>query len=463
MISKTNQPVTLSISELRSTFSGNVIAPGDREYDQARHTFYGGIDNHPAVIIRVRNAEEVARVITLARNTGMDLSIRSGGHSVAGHSVSDGGIMLDLSDMRDLQIDVEQRTAWAEAGLTAGEYTTAAAAHNLATGFGDTGSVGIGGITLGGGVGYLVRKYGLTIDDLLAAEVVTADGEILQVDDRNHPDLFWAIRGGGGNFGVVTRFKFRLHEVESVYGGMLFLPATPENIASFMSLAESAPDELSAIANVMGAPPMPFIPAEAHGKMIIMAMLIYLGDAAEGERVIAPFRAIASPFADMIKPMRYPEIYPPEDNSYHPVAASRTMFVDSIDRSTAEFILERLQSSTAMMKVAQLRVLGGAMARIPVDATAFAHRKSKIMVNLAALYQQPEEKEKHEAWVSDFSAALRQNDQGAYVNFLGDEGAERVRTAYPGPTWDRLVAVKTRYDPTNLFHLNQNIPPTNGK
>jgi len=370
--------------------------------------------------------------------------------------------MLDLSSMRDLQINVEDRTAWAEAGLTAGEYTTAAGAHGLATGFGDTGSVGIGGITLGGGVGYLVRKYGMTIDDLLAAEVVTADGQVLQVDVEHHPDLFWAIRGGGGNFGVVTRFKFRLHEVGSVYGGMLFLPATPETIASFIALAESAPDELSAIANVMGAPPMPFIPAELYGRMIIMAMLIYVGDPAEGERVIAPFRAIATPYADMIKPMRYPEIYPPEDNSYHPLGAARTMFVDSIDRSVAKLIFERLQSSTAMMKVAQLRVLGGAMARIPSDATAFAHRKSRIMVNLAAMYQQPEEKAKHEAWVGDFAAALEQNDRGAYVNFLGDEGPDRIRAAYPGATWDRLVEIKTRYDPNNLFHLNQNIPPANG-
>ena len=452
-------PTPISIEKIRSSFQGSVIAPGDADYDKARTAFYGGIDRHPAVIIRPRNAEEVCNVVSLARDTGMDLSIRSGGHSVAGHSISDGGIMLDLSDMRDLQIDVEERTAWAEAGLTAGEYTAAAGEHGLATGFGDTGSVGIGGITLGGGVGYLVRKYGLTIDDLLAAEVVTADGQVLQVDAEHHPDLFWALRGGGGNFGVVTRFKFRLHEVGPIYGGMLFLPATPETIASFISLAESAPEDLSAIANVMGAPPMPFIPAELYGKMIIMAMLIYVGDPAEGERVIAPFRAIATPYADMIKPMQYPEIYQPEDNSYHPVAAARTMFVDSIDRSVADFILERLQSSTAMMKVAQLRVLGGAMARIPADATAFAHRNSRIMVNLAALYQNPEEKAAHEAWVSDFASALEQSDHGAYVNFLADEGPDRIRAAYPGSTWDRLVEIKTRYDPNNLFHLNQNIPP----
>src|SRR6266487_4648187 len=203
MVNKTNSPA-VSIQDLRSTFNGNVIAPGDAEYDAARTVFYGGIDRHPAVIIRVQNADEVARVISLARESGMELAVRSGGHSVVGHSVSEGGIMLDLSQMRDLQIDVEGHTAWVEPGLTAAEYTNAVGAYGLATGFGDTGSVGIGGITLGGGVGYLVRKHGLTIDDLLAADIVTADGQLRRVDAATHPDLFWAIRGGGGNFGGAT-------------------------------------------------------------------------------------------------------------------------------------------------------------------------------------------------------------------------------------------------------------------
>jgi FAD/FMN-containing dehydrogenase len=456
-----SSPATLSIPKLRAEFSGPVIAPGDPEYDRARTVFYGGVDRRPAVIIKVANAGEVARVIHLARQTGLELAVRSGGHSSVGHSVCDGGIVLDLSNMKDLQIDPESRTAWAESGLTAGEFTTAAAAHGLAVGFGDTGSVGIGGITLGGGVGFLVRKYGLTIDSLLAAEVVTAEGQILHVDTESHPDLFWAIRGGGGNFGVVTRFKFQLHPVDKVLGGMLFLPATPDIIASFIAEAESAPEELSTIANVMFAPPMPFIPEEAHGKLIIMAFMLYAGDGEAGERALAPFRALATPLADMVRTISYPEMYPPEEGAeeYHPVAASRTMFVDQIDRSVAELIVERLQLSTAAMKVAQLRVLGGAMSRVPVDATAFAHRASRIMVNLAALYNQPEEKPAHEAWVADFARALDQGDSGAYVNFLGEDGEARIRAAYPGSTWDRLVSIKARYDPENLFRLNQNITP----
>jgi FAD/FMN-containing dehydrogenase len=450
---------TISISKLRADFNGQVIAPGDPEYDRARTVFYGGIDHRPAVIIRVRDAEDVSRVVSLARDTELELAIRSGGHSVVGHSVSDGGIVLDLSNMKDLQIDAERRTAWAETGLTAGEYTTAANAQGLATGFGDTGSVGIGGLTLGGGVGYLVRKYGLTIDDLLAADIVTADGQLLRVDANTHPDLFWAIRGGGGNFGVATRFQFRLHKVDTVVGGILVLPATPDTIAGFIAEADAAPEELSTIANVMTAPPMPFLPPEVHGKLIIMAIMVYAGDVEAGQGVLAPFRALAKPLADMLRPMKYPEIYVGEEGEYHPIAAARTMFVDRIDRSVAETILNHLQASTASMAVAQLRVLGGAMARVPVDATAFAHRNSRIMVNVAALYEKLEEKLTHEAWVTDAAAALLQSDHGAYVNFLGSEGEERIRAAYPDKTWERLASIKARYDPTNLFRLNQNIQP----
>jgi FAD/FMN-containing dehydrogenase len=448
----------LSIPELRSSLKGRLITPDDAGYDEARSTFYGGVDRRPAFIIRPKDTSDVSHVVSLARETGLELAIRSGGHSFAGHSLSDGGIVIDLRDMRALQIDPESRTAWAETGLTAGEYTTAAAAYGLATGFGDTGSVGIGGITLGGGVGFLVRKYGMTIDDLLAAEIVTADGQILYTDAETHPDLFWAIRGGGGNFGVAVRFKFRLHEVNDFVGGMLFLPATPQVVASFITEAEVAPEELSTIANVMPAPAMPFIPEELHGQMIVMGMMAYVGDVEAGQRAIAPFRALAEPLMDMVKPMTYPEIYPPEEDDYHPTAAAHTMFLDKIDLSDAETIIERLRSSAAMMCVAQLRVLGGAMARVPVEATAFAHRKARIMVNLAAFYNGPEDKVVQEAWVADFAAALHQGDSAAYVNFLGDEGQARVRDAYPGATWDRLAAIKARYDPTNLFRVNHNIP-----
>jgi FAD/FMN-containing dehydrogenase len=450
---------TIDISQVRGTVRGQVIAPEDPEYDDARTVVPGHIDRHPAVIVRVADASDVRSLVRLAREVGAELAVRSGGHSGAGHSVTEGGIVIDLRDMKALDIDTSGRTAWAETGLTAGELTTALAEHGLAVGFGDTGSVGIGGITLGGGVGYLVRKHGLTIDSLLAAEIVTADGELLTVDATSHPDLFWAIRGGGGNFGVATRFQYRLQEIPSFVGGMLFLPATAETVAGFIAAAEAAPEELSTIANVMPAPPMPFVPEEVHGQLVIFGLLGYAGDVEAGERAIAPFRDLATPIADMVRPMAYPEMYPPEDESYRPLAVARTMLIDQIDLGVAETIMQYLSASDASMRVAQLRVLGGAMARVPADATAFAHRSSKIMVNVAAFYEGPHDMAQREAWVTDFVAALRQDDAGAYVNFLVDEGDERIRDAYPGGTYERLAHVKARYDPTNLFRLNQNIPP----
>ncbi len=455
-------PTTLSIPDLRAAIRGRVITPQDADYDAARSIMYVEGDPRPAAIARVADAADVARVIDIARESGIELAVRSGGHSSAGHSTTDGGLVLDVRDLKTLEIDVDGRTAWVGAGLTAAEVTTAAAAHGLAVGFGDTGSVGVAGITLGGGIGYLVRKHGLTIDSLLAAEIVTADGRILLVDAHSHPDLFWAIRGGGGNFGVATRFRFRLYPLESFVGGMLVLPATADTVAGFIAAAEAAPEELSTIANIMPAPPMPFLPDDVHGQLVILGMIAWAGDVGAGERAIAPFRALAEPLADMVRPSPYPEMYPPEDPDYHPTAAARTMFVDAVDRDVAATIIRYLVSSDASMRVAQLRVLGGAMARVPADATAFAHRASRIMVALAAFYEGADDRVVKEAWVEDFMAAIQQGDSGAYVNFLADEGEERIRAAYPGATWDRLAEIKGRYDPGNLFRLNQNIAPPAG-
>jgi FAD/FMN-containing dehydrogenase len=448
------------IAQLRNSFDGRVTGPGDTGYDQARKVFYGKWDRRPAAVVRPTSAEEVAQVVTLAAESGSELAVRSGGHSLAGHSVSDGGIVLDLAELTALDIDLEGRTAWAQSGLTAGAYSAQVGEHGLATGFGDTGSVGIGGITLGGGVGFLVRKHGLTIDSLLAAELVTADGQILEVDDEHHPDLFWAIRGGGGNFGVATRFRFRLHELPSIVGGMLLLPGSPEVIEGLVAAAAAAPEELSLIANVMVAPPMPFIPASAHGQLVVMALLAYAGDAEAGERALAPIRALAEPLADMVQPMPYAGLFQGGGDDMEVVEESaRSLFCDTVDATAAKAVIEHLQASTAPMAVAQLRVLGGAMARVPVEATAFAHRHRPMMAGVGCVYEQAADRPAHDAWADEFAAALRQGDPGVYVNFLSDEGPARVREAYPGPTWDRLVEVKRRWDPDNLFRHNQNIPP----
>jgi FAD/FMN-containing dehydrogenase len=449
----------ISTAQLQDTLKGRLITPDDPDYDDARRVFSGAIDRRPAVIARVTDADDVATVIRAARESGQELAVRSGGHSGAGHGVSEGGIVLDLRDLNALEIDAQARTAWAETGITAGAYTVAAGAHGLATGFGDTGSVGVGGLTLGGGIGFLVRKHGMTIDALLAADVVTADGELVRADAESHPDLFWAIRGGGGNFGVATRLQFRLDPVESIVGGMLILPASAEVVDGFMAEAAAAPEELSTIVVVMKAPPMPFLPAEAHGRLIVLAQMAYAGPVDQAERALAPFRSLAEPIADMLRPMPYADIYPPEEEEFRPIAALRTMFMDSFDSRDAEAIIEAIEASTAPMAAAQLRVLGGAMARVPADATAFAHRDRPIMANVTSVATSVDALDAPAAWVADLSQRLSLGDDAGYVGFLGDEGEARVRATYPGATYDRLAAVKAQYDPDNVFRRNQNIPP----
>jgi FAD/FMN-containing dehydrogenase len=450
-----------AIAGLRSELEGEVIGPDDPAYDDARQVFFKGIDRRPTAIARVAGAEDVSRVVSLARESGLELALRSGGHSRAGYGTCDGGIVVDLSAMKALEIDADARIARVETGITAGEYTTATGERGLATGLGDTGSVGIGGITLAGGVGFLVRKNGLTIDDLLGAEIVTADGELMWVSEESHPDLFWAIRGGGGNFGVATRFKLRLHEISEIVGGMLILPASEDVITGFLEVAEAAPEELSSIANIMVAPPMPFIPPEAHGKPVLMGLLAYVGPVDQGEDAIAPFRSLANPLADMVRTIRYPELYVGEEAEVR-YASGANFFADSLEPADAEAILEQLQQSTAMMKAVQLRVLGGALARVPQEATAFAHRDRGLFVNIAAMYMDPEEKDTHDAWVAGVAGLLSRDGAGGYVGFLGEEDEATIRAAYPGPNWDRLREIKQRYDPDNLFRLNHNIPPTAG-
>ncbi|HEU6450966.1 MAG TPA: FAD-binding oxidoreductase [Gemmatimonadaceae bacterium] len=438
---------------------GRVVTPEDPAYDRVRTVYYGDIDKRPSAIVRVSDVGDVRRVIATARNEGYELAVRSGGHSIAGHSTTDSGLVIDLRGMSRIEIDASDGSAWVETGSTALQVTEALATHGLVVGFGDSGSVGVGGITLAGGIGFLVRKLGLTIDSLLAAEVVTADGRLLRVDGENHADLFWAIRGGGGNFGVVTRLRFRLHELRRFTGGILILPATPDTIAGFTAAAMAAPEELSAIANVIPAPPLPFVPAEVHGRLVIFAMIAFAGDGESADSAIAPFRSLATPHADMVRAGPYLAMYQPEDPSQHPAVAGRTMFVDSIGTSTAELVFEQLSKSGAAMRAVQIRVLGGAAGRVPSDATAYAHRSKPILVNAAAFYAGDADREAARQWTTELWKTLQPNDDAAYVGFLGDDGPARIHAAYPGSTWDRLAAIKAAYDPTNLFRLNHNVPP----
>ena len=445
-------------SHVRAAVTGRVIEPRDADYDDARQVFNAGIDRRPAVIVQPADAAEVAAVVALAREHGVELAVRGGGHGMAGHGTTDTGIVLDLSAMRDLLIDVESRTAWAQAGVTAGQYTLAAAEHGLATGFGDTPSVGISGLTLGGGIGWLVRKHGMTIDDLLAVELVTADGRLLHADAQTHTELFWALRGGGGNFGVVTRLQYRLHEVDTVLGGMLILPASPTALRSFVTIADEAPDEMSTIVHVGAAPPLPMIPAEHHGKRVMMILVVHAGDVEEGERLVARIRALAPALVDDVKPMPYTGMYEDDGPPRAPMTV-RSTFLDELDEHATATIFEQLDAAPTPIAVAQIRVLGGAMGRIAPDATAFAHRARRMLVTIAAASPGPGDPAERETWADGFLAALRPAASGAFISFMVDEGQDRVREAFPPRTYERLLSVKRQYDPTNLFRLNQNVTP----
>jgi FAD/FMN-containing dehydrogenase len=446
------------VARLREKVRGRVFEPGEPGFEEACQVFLAGMDQRPAVVVQPVDAVDVAEVVLVARATGVPLAVKSGGHSA--FALADGGILLHLTALRGLEIDAGSRTAWAGSGLTAAEFTKAAHEHGLALGLGDTGTVGLGGITLGGGIGYLARVHGLTIDHLLAVELVTADGEIRQVDADSDPELFWAIRGAGANFGVVTRMRYQLHELSTVHLAVLVLPATPETIAGYAEVSLAAPDELTGIADVFVAPPMPLIPEDRVGTPVLRATMVHAGDAEGAERALAPLRALATPIADLVERIPYPGIYPEEEPYGDHVAATRTLYLDDITIADAKLMLEQIRSSTAdIAAVVQIRALGGATARVPDDATAYAHRGRDFMLTLAALYSDPDTAAKHRDWVDELTVALQKGVPGGYVNFLTDDSETRIQEAYPGPTWARLRAAKRAYDPTNLFRVNSNIPP----
>ncbi len=460
-----HDPATpLDIADFAAGLVGSVIRPGDEAYETARLVHNRVVDRHPSLIVKAASAADVARTVVFARDAGLELAIRGGSHSLAGFGTTEGGVVLDLSDMKGLHIDPERRLAWAQAGLTAGEYTAAAGAHGLATPFGDTGSVGLAGLTLGGGIGWLVRKYGLAIDALVSVEIVTADGRVITASEQEHPDLFWAVRGGGGNFGVVTRFQFRLYPVGMIFGGALFMPPTREVLRSLGPIAASAPEGLSTISFLMAAPPAPFIPAELHGKPTIAIMFVFDGDAEAGQAAIEPFRQVATPMAELVMPMPYPGIYKLLEAAENPApAAHRSLFLDVLDDAAIEAILAHTAAATSPAMMTQVRILGGAMSRVPAGATAFAHRDAGVMITILTPFQDVAEAPIHQAFTQAYYEALRPRSIGVYSNFLEDEGEARIHEAYPDLTYRRLAQVKRDYDPNNLFRLNQNIrPATNG-
>lgn len=446
---------------LRACLAGTLITPADTGYDDARRTQSIAIDRYPFAIVRAANSHDVAEAVTFARERGLSVAVRGGGHSVAGNSMVDDALVIDLSQMKRVLVDPTARTARVQGGATSADLAGPAAEHELALSTGDTASVGIGGLTTGGGIGFMVRKHGLAIDNLVAAEVVTADGDIVIASDASHPDLFWAIRGGGGNVGIVTEFTFRLAPVGQVLGGMLALPATPATIRGYLEAAVAAPDDLTTIANLMPAPPLPFVPEEFVGKPVLAILVTWTGDIDAGQRALAPFRALAEPVVDMVSPMPYPAMYALTEHQAGPHgAAVRMMFADDLSDATIDAALNAIATADSPFSVLQLRGLGGAMARVDPAATAYAHRERRYFVSILRVWFDPTESaDAHQAWAESLWQAIRHDGKGVYVNFLGDEGEARVREAYPADTYERLAAIKRQYDPENLFRHNQNVAP----
>lgn len=455
---------SLTPSALRAALDGtaDVLTPETDGFDAAHQILLGGVDAVPGAVVRPSDTEGVVRAVRFAADHGLELAVRSGGHSALGRGREDGALVLDVRGLDAVRVDRAARTATAGGGVTAGVYTTATSEHGLVTPFGDTGTVGVAGITLGGGVGFLSRRLGMTIDSLRAAEVVTADGQVRVASAESHPDLYWGLRGGGGNLGVVTELTFDTYELGTVVGGPLVLPATPASVAGVISTLRAAPRELAAIVMVMVAPPMPFLPEEVHGRLIAMVNLCWSGDVDDAEAAVAPLRALGEQaggvIADMVAPGPYPGLLVGPEGP--PMAMrNRSFFTDDLDEPAAADLLAALESSTAMMRAVQLRVLGGAVADVPVDATAFAHRDAAITGVVAAAERTSVEVAEHADWMSGLADRLRAGRSGAYANFVPDGDPARLADVYPGDTGRRLAAVKRTYDPHNLFRGNLNVEP----
>ncbi len=449
------------LSRLARALGDRLVLPGDPAYEPGRLVWNATVDRRPAGIIRAAGPDDVVRAIAFARETGVDIAVRGGGHSMAGHGTVDDGVLLDMSGLQGLRIDPSRRIARVEAGVLAGTYTGAAAAHGLVTPFGDTATVGITGLALGGGVGWLSRKLGLTIDSVRAFELVTADGDRVTAGPTEHPDLFWALRGGGGNFGVVTALELDLHPLGPIHGGAVFLPLTGEVVRGYAEVASTAPDELTTIAAAMRLPPAPFVPPALVGTPALAIMPVHAGPADDGEAAMTTLRSLGTPLVDMLGPMPFPAMYElTAEGSRRQVGVTRSHSLPGLDAATIDTIVESLPAAPpGGMAMIQLRILGGAVERVPADATAYAHRDAGAIVAVIAGAEDTVQLDAPTAWVQDVAASIAPRATGAYVNFLEDEGEGRVRAAYGESTYRRLGEVKRRWDPTNLFRMNQNVRP----
>ena len=443
------------VEKLRSACRGPVIRPGDAEYESARRIWNASIDKRPGLIVRCSGLADVIAAVNFAREHELLVAVRGGGHNVGGRALCDGGLVIDLSRMKGIHVDAATRRVRAQPGATLGDLDRETHVHGLTVPVGVVSKTGIAGLTLGGGVGWLARKYGLTVDNVLSLEVVTADGQVLTASADQHPDLFWALRGGGGNFGVVTSFEYRAHPVSTVVGGLILHPRSQavDLLKFYRDFTASAPDELGTYAVLLSTP---------DGAPVVGIATCYCGGVAEGERILAPLRAFGSPILDAIQPMPFPVMQTLLDGAGADGNQNywKSTFLREVSDEVIETIVSHANRATSPLTAVLIEQYGGAASRVPADATAFAHRDAEYDFAILGTWTDPAESARHIAWTREFADAMAPYRSGAYLlNFLDrEEGEDTIRAAF-GVNYPRLVAVKSQYDPANFFRVNQNIAP----
>jgi FAD/FMN-containing dehydrogenase len=447
----------------RAAFDGTVITPEDERYDATRAVWNGTVDARPALIAQCRATKDIVAAVNLARAAGCSLSVRAGGHSVAGFSVCDDGVVIDLSLMRGVTVDTDARTASAEPGATWADFDAATAAHGLASTGGLISTTGVAGLTLGGGIGWLQRKYGLSCDNLIGAEVVTAAGEVVQASATEHPELLWGLRGGGGNFGIVAEFVFALHPVSLVIGGLMLFPLDrgKQVLRAFRDWAADLPDDASMLAAIITAPPEPFVPAELLGQKVVAILGCWCGDLDAGMAALKPLRQLG-PAVDLFGPMPYTALQGMLDGGAQHGLRNyfRGGYIADLDDKVIDVALDHGARMLSPMSQIHFHQMGGAVGRVAPDATAFSGRAAGYTYNLISTWTEPAEDATHIAANRELATAMTPlSAGGAYVNFLTDSANDRVQAAYGGALYDRLARLKREYDPANLFSRNQNIRP----
>lgn len=450
--------------KLRSKVKGRIVLPGDPSYDEDREIWNAMIDRRPAVIVQCAEADDVTHAISFARENGLEISIRGAGHNIAGNALCDNGLMIDFSNMKNVRVDAAKRRAYVEPGATLADFDAAVQKHGLATPVGINSTTGISGLTLGGGFGWLTRKYGMTIDNLVSADVVTADGKKMRAGENENADLFWAIRGGGGNFGVVTRYEFKLHPVGTeILAGLLVFPfkQAKQVLTQYREFIESAPEDLSVWVVLRQSPPLPFLPEYVHGKEVVILAIFYAGDVNQGKKLIEPLRHFGDPHGEHIGAQPYTEWQKAFDPLLTPGARnywkSHNLIVlnDGVMDTMIEFA-GKLPSPQCEIFIG---LLAGAANRVPADSMAYAHRDAKFALNVHGRWDQAADDERCIAWAREFFESSAPYASGTvYVNFMTKDEVDRIAAAY-GSNYDRLVQIKRKYDPENVFHLNQNIKP----